>query len=97
MCHVHLLGGGGLEGEHTAHCSVVGSAVVFCEDTGAILGAEDYDGVNGEQGHAGRHGCGFGWLHTGVWSICYMDAIKIANVVDSGVGALDVRVLREGG
>jgi hypothetical protein len=63
---------------------VVWSVVVFGEDAGAILGAEDYDGVDGEQGHAGRHGCGFVWLHAGVWSICDMDAIKIANVVDSG-------------
>ena len=28
--------------------AMVGCAVVFCEDSGAVFGAEDYDGIDGE-------------------------------------------------
>lgn len=38
-------GGGGL----------VGSGVVFCQDAGAVVGGEDEDGVNGEEGHVRGH------------------------------------------
>jgi len=37
-------------------CAVVGCRVVFCEDAGAVVGAEDYYSVDGEEGHAGCHG-----------------------------------------
>jgi hypothetical protein len=37
-------------------CAVVGCGVVLCEDAGAVVCAEDYDGVDGEEGHAGCHG-----------------------------------------
>ena len=33
----------------------VGSGVVFCEDAGAVVGGDDEDGVDGEEGHVGRH------------------------------------------
>jgi hypothetical protein len=61
----HLGWGRALRGEGTegllltlavGRCAVVGCRVVFCEDAGAIVGAEDYDGVDGEEGHAGCHG-----------------------------------------
>lgn len=31
----------------------VGSGVVFCEDAGAVVGGEDEDGIDGEEGHVG--------------------------------------------
>lgn len=73
-----------MEGGRTAGGRLVGSIVVFCKDAGTVLRAEDYDGIDGEQGHAGRHDCGVLWLHAGVWGIyCTIwVAIKIANVVD---------------
>ena len=33
----------------------VGSRVVFCEDAGAVVGGEDEDRINGEEGHVGQH------------------------------------------
>ena len=52
-------GDGGDGGAHTLAMgvyAVVGCGVVFCEDAGAVVSAEDYDGVDGEEGHAGCHG-----------------------------------------
>jgi hypothetical protein len=37
---------------------MVGRIVVFRKDSGAIFGAEDYDCIDGEKGHVGRHDCG---------------------------------------
>ena len=33
----------------------VGSRVVFGEDAGAVVGREDEDSIDGEEGHIGRH------------------------------------------
>lgn len=33
----------------------VRSVVVFCEDAGAVVCGQDEDGVDGEEGHVGRH------------------------------------------
>lgn len=51
---------GGEEGR-TGSGSMVGSVIVFCKNAGAILGAEDYNGIDGKQGHARRHDCGVGY------------------------------------
>ena len=48
----------GREGGLTSSGGMAGSIVVFCEDAGAILRAEDYDSIDGEQGHARCHDCG---------------------------------------
>jgi hypothetical protein len=80
MSHCRFLEGGsrneGRGGKRTASRCVVGGIVVFREHAGAILGAEDYDGIHREQGHAGRHGCGVGWLHTDVWGLCDMEVLS---------------------
>lgn len=34
----------------------VRGGVVFSQDAGAIVGGEDEDGVDREEGHVGRHG-----------------------------------------
>lgn len=39
---------------------VVGRGVVFCEDAAAVIGAEEEDSVDGEEGHVGGHDCGGG-------------------------------------
>ena len=36
----------------------VGSGVVLGEDAGAVVGGEDEDGIDREEGHVGRHGGG---------------------------------------
>lgn len=36
----------------------VGSGVIFGEDAGAVVGGEDEDGIDGEEGHIGRHDSG---------------------------------------
>lgn len=36
----------------------VGSRVVFGKDAGAVVGGEDEDGVDGKEGHIGRHNDG---------------------------------------
>ncbi len=33
----------------------MGSGVILSEDAGAIVGGEDEDGIDGEEGHVGRH------------------------------------------
>lgn len=38
----------------------VWGGVVFCEKAGAVVGGEEEDGVDGEERHVGRHGCGSG-------------------------------------
>ena len=38
-------------------CRVVRNIVVFCEDSRAIFGAENYDGIHGEERHIWCHGC----------------------------------------
>ena len=35
---------------------VVGRGVVFCEDAGAVVSAEEENGGYGEEGEIGRHG-----------------------------------------
>ena len=44
--------------ERTWTAGVVGRIVVFCEDTRAVVGAEDYNGIDGEEGHSWCHDCG---------------------------------------
>ena len=36
---------------------MVGRGVVFCEEAGAVVGCEEEDGVDGEEGEVGGHGC----------------------------------------
>ena len=35
----------------------MGRRVVFCEEAGAVVGCEDEDGVDGEEGEVGAHAC----------------------------------------
>ncbi len=36
----------------------MGSGVIFGEDAGAVVGGKDEDGIDGEEGHIGRHHSG---------------------------------------
>lgn len=65
---------------------MVGRIVVFRKDSGAIFGAEDYDCIDGEKGHIGRHDCGVeaGARLSITWEFWLDIAIEIANVVNRG-------------
>lgn len=45
----------------------VGRGVVFCEDAGAVVGAEEEDGVDGEEGEVGGHAADGGWGWRARW------------------------------
>lgn len=45
----------------------MGWGIVFGEDAGAVVGGEDQNCVDGEEGHVGRHFCGGKGVGWGVW------------------------------